>query len=226
MNLFLQTRALTQLREDHLTAFMGAALQVDESFRTAYAGVMFGGESRGEVSATIAAVSTQVAFETDRARPDMILTLEDGRRVVCEHKLDAAETIQIDDEGLSLGQLERYLELPGVDAVTFTRSSPINLDDRIARHPKYLGPAAGAHFLWRDLYRPLLAGHHQLTHWLREGFDQLGFTPPVPQIGDLLPDDPGSPGLANQENFAKLWGSLRSAVRSDWRIRTGRRCEL
>ncbi|WP_159618892.1 hypothetical protein [Ruania rhizosphaerae] len=226
MNLFLQTRALTQLREDHLTAFLGAALQADEGFRSAYASVVFGGENCGEGSATITAVSTQVRFDVERARPDMMLTLEDGRRVLCEHKLDASETLHTDSEGVSQGQLERYLELPGIDAVTLTRSSPINLDHRITGHPKYLAPATGGHFLWRALYPPLLTGSHELTHWLREGFDQIGFTPPVPHIGDLLPDDPGSAGLVNQANFAKLWASTRSAVREAWSVRTGRRCEL
>lgn len=156
----------------------------------------------------------------------MVLTLEDGRRVACEHKLDAAETVQVDDEGVSLGQLERYLQLPGIDAVTLTRSSPVNLDSGITGHPRYLAPVGGGHFLWRDFYRPLLEGRHELTRWLREGFDQLGFNPPVPHIGELLPDEPGDPGLVNQTNFAKLWALTRSALRAGWSVRTGRRCEL
>jgi hypothetical protein len=36
MNLFWETRRLTQAREDHLTCFIAAALEVDTAFRTAY----------------------------------------------------------------------------------------------------------------------------------------------------------------------------------------------
>ena len=36
MNLFLDTRALTQAREAHRTCFVAAALKTDDEFRAAY----------------------------------------------------------------------------------------------------------------------------------------------------------------------------------------------
>jgi hypothetical protein len=47
----------------------------------------------------IESVSVQAEYLERRARPDMMLTLEDGRKVGREHKLESLETVQETDDG-------------------------------------------------------------------------------------------------------------------------------
>jgi len=225
MNLFWETRHLTPAREDHLTCFVAAALEADSRFRTAYEDRLLGFLPGGQTRPVIVGVKTQVFFEGHRSLPDMLLELDDGRRVVCEHKLDALETVQVaDDGGVSL-QLERYLRLPDIAAVAYFRSSLKPPANAVLQHPRYLRPGAAPHFLWRDLYEPLLAGDQRISAWLRDGFERLGFTPPLPHIGELWPNE-DKHVKENQRNFAKLWHSARSHLSGRWKIQTGSRCEL
>ncbi len=53
----------------------------------------------------------------------------------------------------------------------------------------------------------------------------MGFTPPVPHIGPLWPDD-SEEVRQNQLNFGKLWHSTRSYAGTHWKIGTARRCAL
>lgn len=225
MDLFWETRRLTQLREDHLTCFLAAALEVDLGFRRAYGARVLAPLAEAGAAPDIKAVRSQVEFEEARSRPDLVIDLEDGRRIICEHKLGAPETLQISAEGESLKQLERYLELPGVDYLAYFRSSIAPPSPQVLGHPKYLRPSHAPHFLWRDLYPALERCDHQVTHWLRQGFERLGFTPPHPHIGDLWPDDTELV-RRNQSNFGKLWDNTRAALQDSFRFEVGRRCEL
>lgn len=225
MNLFWETRHLTQAREDHLTCFIAAALECDPLFRSAYERSILEPLTVSGRAPSIASVSIQVAFADHRSQPDMVLNLSDGRRLICEHKIDATETVQLTEDGVTSLQLERYLALPGVDAVAYFRSSLKPPADAVLDHPKYLRPAAAPHFLWRDLYRPLVAGDQPISVWLRDGFERLGFTPPLPHIGRLWPDSEEAV-KDNQRNFGKLWHSTRNHVSGFWKIETGSRCEL
>ncbi|MBM3494072.1 MAG: hypothetical protein FJX72_07095 [Armatimonadetes bacterium] len=225
MELFWETRRLTQAREDHLTCFLAAALEVDPDFRRAYGHRVLDPISTHGVTPAIAAVATQVEFPAERCRPDMLLTLEDGRRIICEHKLDAPETSAPTEDGERLGQLERYLELPGIAFVAYFRTSSAPLAREVLDHGRYLRPADAAHFVWRDLYTALEAGSHDITRWLRRGFDRLGFTPPNPHVGELWPDDTEAV-KRNQANFGKLWDAARGSLEAAYRITVGRRCEL
>ncbi|MHB8837720.1 MAG: hypothetical protein ACYC7F_02070, partial [Gemmatimonadaceae bacterium] len=147
MNLFLQTRSLTQRAEDHLTCFVAAALETDSQFRAAYGAVILSPLATPSSPATIAGIATQVSYDGYDCRPDMELRLSDGRVVLCEHKLEAAETEAASQTGEPLGQLERYLALP-VDAVAYFRISMVSLTAAVLAHPRYLRPANGnAHFL-------------------------------------------------------------------------------
>lgn len=225
MNLFWETRRLTQAREDHLTCFVAAALETDPRFRTAYEDCVLGPLASGQTRPAIVGVKTQVFFEGYHSRPDMLLELRDGRRVICEHKLDAAETVHVSDNDGDLRQLERYLRLPEIAAVAYFRSLLKPPCGEVLRNSRYLRPRAAPHFLWRDLYQPLLAGEHPICTWLRDGFERLGFTPPLPHIGSLWPDE-DEHVKENQRNFAKLWHGVRSHLSGDWKIGTGSRCEL
>jgi hypothetical protein len=225
MNLFWETRRLTQEREDHLTSFWAAALETDALFRKSYETHVLQPLAAGSPPPRITGVEIQVSFPDHRCQPDMVLELEDGRRVVCEHKLDAGETAQVKEDGETALQLERYLQLPGTAAVIYVRSALKPPSDAVLNHPRYLAPPAGPHFLWRDLYQPLLAGDQLITAWLRDGFERLGFTPPLPHIGELWPDQDDAI-KENQRNFAKLWDSVRSQLSRNWRVGTGSRCEL
>ncbi|MBK8540429.1 MAG: hypothetical protein IPL60_10530 [Ardenticatenia bacterium] len=225
MNLFWETRHLTQAREDHLTCFVAAALESDSLFRAAYERSVLEPLTVSGRAPSIASVSIQVAFADHRSQPDMELNLSDGRRVICEHKIDATETMQLTEDGVTSLQLERYLALPGVDAVAYFRSSLKPPADAVLDHPKYLRPTAAPHFLWRDLYRPLVAGDQPISAWLRDGFERLGFTPPLPHIGELWPVT-DEVIKDNQRNFGKLWHRTRSHLSSRWKTETGSRCEL
>jgi hypothetical protein len=224
MNLFWETRRLTQEREDHLTCFLAAALGTDAAFRHAYAQRVLSSLAKDGRVPEIAAVETQPVFREESCRPDLLLRLTDGRVVVCEHKLEAPETPRIVADREVKLQLERYLGLK-VEAVAYFRPFPASVSKKVVSHEKYLRPASADHFLWRDLYEPLMLGTHVVSAWLRDGFERLGFTPPVPHVGELWPDH-SAVVRRNQKNFAKLWDRTRAHASIDWKVNRGRRCEL
>lgn len=232
MNLFWETRKLTQSGEDHLTCFIAAALNVDENFRKAYESVVLKPMAIDKAIPCIREVKIQQTFEfpinNDKktARPDMILVLDDNRRIGCEHKIDAPET-QLDmGDGKILGQIEKYLKLNDeLAAVAYFRPSHYQLNDAVLKNPLYLKPLNAQHFLWSDLYEPLTSGKHEVTHWLLDGFKKLGFTPPVENIGKLWPEE-NDTVIENQKNFGMFWGKTREQLNEQYRIKSGRRCEL
>lgn len=188
MNLFWETRRLTQAREDHLTCFLAVALEIDSSVRAAYEHKVLESLAIDDTRPSIASVESQPAFPGTSCRPDLRLSLTDGRTIICEHKLEACETPLSLPDGERRLQLERYVELE-VDKVAYFRSTLETPPSKVLDSPKYLRPRSSPHFLWRDLYEPLLMGQHVVSAWLRDAFEKLGFTPPVPHIGPLWPDD-------------------------------------
>ena len=227
MNLFWETRKLAlQAREDHLTCFIAAALDVDEAFRAAYEAVALSQLATVGVTPRIASVQIQVAFDEQRCCPDMMLTLADGRRVLCEHKIDALETQQIKADGKTVKQLERYLALPDIAGVAYFRSARLTMAGEVLSHELYLHPQTGSHFLWRDLYPALELGTTDVVRWLRDGFERLGFTPPVRHVGELWPGD-SEAVRQNQRNFGKLWDRTHAHFEAHWKVhRDQRGCEL
>ena len=79
---------------------------------------------------------------------------------------------------------------------------------------------ARAHCLWRDLYTPFTRGTRLLSIWLREGFEQLGYTPPLPHVGQLVTDD-WDESHAAQVNFGELWDATRRALAEGWTGESG-----
>jgi hypothetical protein len=150
--------------------------------------------------------------------------LEDGHQILVEHKIDAPETLLItEDEGI--GQLQRYLALE-VDGVAYVRSSWKAPGSEILQHLRYIKPATGIHFLWRDFYEALSLGKHELSRWLAEGFEVMGFVPPHPEIGDLNDLDLAV-RTRNRQNFAKYWGPVIDLAASmGWRPEAGSIVEL
>jgi hypothetical protein len=122
-------------------------------------------------------------------------------------------------------QIERYLELPDIAVVVYLRPALANLTERVLSHEGYLHPTTAPHFLWRDLYEALTHGERQLSTWLQDGFQRLGFTPPVPHVGELWPEV-DQRVKDNQSNFGKLWHKTRAQMSVRWKVSTGRRCEL
>lgn len=224
MNLFWESRHLTRQHEDHLTCFLAAALEVDADFRDAYGRCVLASLSTGDTVPRIIRVENQPKFPETDWRPDMLLGLSDGRVIICEHKLDAPETEYVADDGQVKKQIERYLSLT-VQGVAYFRTFFADSAAQFMSHDHYLHPESAPHFLWRDLYEPLSRGRHDVTRWLFEGFKRLGFTPPVPHVGDLWPDD-SSEVQDNQLNFGKLWDRTRHKASQHWHVSTGRRCEL
>lgn len=224
VNLFWDTRRLTQDRENHLTCFLAAALHVDPTFRAHYERCVLSSLGIGDSFPMIRVVETQPNFGVAHCRPDLLLRLADGRIVVCEHKLGAPETEYVADDGEVKLQIERYLELP-VDGVAYFRTIRADAASQFTSNERYLHPDGAPHFLWRDLYEALSRGQHDVTRWLLDGFERLGFTPPVRHVGDLWPDD-REEIRENQRNFAKLWDRARDEAARKWHVTTGRRCEL
>ncbi|EPQ9706433.1 hypothetical protein ACUYVJ_002831, partial [Vibrio cholerae] len=99
VGLFINTQKLTVAKEDHLTEFLAAALRSSERFSRAFVRLILGNED----SRLICKVETQVIYAG--CRPDMRLILSDDSIVLCENKLDAAETIGNVESG-NLLQLE------------------------------------------------------------------------------------------------------------------------
>ena len=148
----------------------------------------------------------------------MVLTLSDGRKIVCEHKLDAIETMGPEQDRRE--QLIRYLDLP-VEGVLYIRSTWKPPKIEVINHPKYISPLNREHFLWRDFYHLFDVEETLYLQWLKEGFERLGFTPPHPSIGELNGPDSNTNKL-NKRNFAKLWTSTRTFANDlGWTVRTG-----
>lgn len=225
MNLFWSTRALTAAREDHLTEFLAAAIENSGPFRTAYTECILGDFSKlsGRAMPMIQGVKTQASFPGTTCCPDMLLTLSDGRKIACEHKLDALETMGPEKDPRA--QLRRYLDLP-IDGLLYVRTLWKPPSSEVINHPKYIRPKGREHFLWRDFFPLLSCETHVILDWLRDGFERLGFTPPHPSVGEMSgPDE--EINLANRKNFAKLWQSTRSAAHSlGWKVTTGSIVEL
>lgn len=226
MNLFLDTRRLTQAREDHLTCFIAATLEVDPAFRTAYESLVLQRLQKDGRPPRIVSVQTQTHFAEQHSVPDMVLDLADGRRVLCEHKIDAPETLHVTSDGRTVKQLERYLTVPGIAGLAYFRSSPVTVPENVLSHSLYLRPQTAAHFVWHDLFAPLDRGESDLVRWLIKGFEHLGFTPPEPHVGALWPNDAdGVP--QNQRNFGKLWQKTRAHLEPTWSMHQDQRgCEL
>jgi hypothetical protein len=245
-NLFESTRKLTDKREDHLTEFLVAALDVDPDFRAAYCQILLAEYARKQQwdSPVITGWETQVEYpgihEFPGSRVDLRLMLEDGHIILVEHKLRAPETktqgaetsgkgsqegtLEASEEKEDIGQLKKYLALDGVDGVAYVRERHKSPSEVVLENPKYIRPTSRSHFLWRDLYPALLKGQHEVTRWLREGFEEQGYTPPHPELGDL---NRQSASLDAQKNFAKLWdGTKETAEGLGWRVETGSICEL
>ena len=217
----LVTARAVQAPGHNLTCFLAAALETDDGIRAGYEDAVLAPLGRGGELPRIVAVVTQAAFPEQRSYPDMLLTLADGRRVACEHKLEAPETILPDAaEGEPSAQLERYLRLPDVAALAYFRATLRPPADHVLAHERYLRPAGAAHFLWADLYHALLRAGQPTGRWLREGFERLGFVPGVPHVGTLVSGDQEE-GHRAQANFGKLWALTRDELSRTWRSERG-----
>lgn len=227
-------KSLVGRKEDHLTAMFALALELDEQFRDAAAVLLLGNlPTLGGTRNRVSRIDVQRSFETGDC-PDMALTLDDGRLVLIENKLEAPETIKaLTDPGgdpnvpdsapgqIKTAQLERYLALPGIAGLAFIRSTYKTLPQAVSDHKLYLRPASGAaHFLWRDFYPSLVLSTHPMTAWLREAFDANDFVPPTPEIGDLS-------DASRRRNMQKLLEPTAALAREmGWSVGRGSVCEL
>jgi hypothetical protein len=175
MNLFWSTHMLATEKEDHLTEFLAAALEESHEFRAAYAEHILGdfAKSRGWPPPKITNVKTKVKFPGIDYRPDMVITLADGKTIVCEHKFDAPATLAEAEEQRT--RLKQYLDL-SIDGLIYIRISHTPPGDNVLEHQKYICPCGREHFLWNDLYPLLSCDDHLLLNWMREGFEWMGFT--------------------------------------------------
>jgi hypothetical protein len=220
MNLFWNTRRFTSSREDHLTEFFAASLKLSPSARKRYFDVALRqfAAKNGWRTCQIQDIETQCSFDGTTCCPDMVLTLSNGKRIACEHKLDAPETAGPECD--PRGQLSRYLALP-IDGLVYVRESWKAPERHVLEHRKYIRPASGAeHFLWRDFYCLFEDAEDQFLCWMREALNRLGFTPPHAQIGELVATE-------DRRNFAKYWGKTKSfAHNHGWYVGIGSIAEI
>lgn len=162
----------------------------------------------------ITKVETQVIY--DDCRPDMKITLNDGFIILCENKINADETVGNENTNGML-QLGRYLQLP-VNGLIYIRCELKTPSEGVLNHSKYLKPTSGPHYLWRDFYSILAEDSNPLVKCVAKGFEDMGFVPPNPSIGDLTRNTPKK----QRENFAKFWFPLSVRVRElGWKVQTG-----
>jgi uncharacterized protein YlzI (FlbEa/FlbD family) len=125
--------------EDTLTDNLGFYLQCDLEAASLVAKRLL-----GEPAIVVTEVETQYA--TPDGRPDLALTLSDGRLLIIENKVDAV---------LGPEQLQRYLR-SGLVAL-FSRRR-IAVPTGVLDHPDYLCPDRRPHYYWQDLYEWLPDG--------------------------------------------------------------------
>jgi hypothetical protein len=224
MNLFTSTQSLSSSHmEDHLTEFIAAALLLDQGFRDSFAAILLGehAKAKGWEPPRIVGVETQVSYPGTGCCPDMRLTLADGKRILCEHKIEAIETEG--KENKEDGQIGRYLKLPS-DGVAYIRASWKPPKGAVLDNPLYVKPVGREHFLWSDFHGALSGG--LFLDWIRTGFDHMGFTPPLPGVGDLRDPDE----MARKRNcikFAEHWRlTMANAEKMGWSSETNVYAEL
>ena len=209
-NLFKNTSHLTNSKEDHLTEFLVALLLSSPSFRMGYEKLVlsrfFEEQHRlspkdGWLDAHIVDADTQCQYDKEKRRPDVILTLSNGKKVACEHKTESVETGR--DEDKNPNQLWDYLHLPDISGLVYIRSNWKPPQQRVVEHPCYVKPADSQHFLWRDFYHLLLEDKTALGCWMKEAFEYLSFTPPIAIIGEMWGPDKAE-SKRNRENYKKL----------------------
>lgn len=225
--------------EDHLTAMVALALELDGEFRNRTAELLLARLPRTDDRPPgIARIEVQRDF--GGPCPDLTLTLDDGRIVLVENKLEAPETMgpaspPMDVSGGSgestapppkkQPQLKRYLHLAEHDesicGVAFIRASRKPVDPSVLASPIYLRPVGDAHhFLWRDFYPLISECTHPVTTWLRGAFEACGFTPPTSTIGDLTIEE-------RRQNVAKLLDPTAELARAlGWTVQPGSTAEL
>lgn len=82
VHLFWETRRLATACEEHLTAFIAAALNVDAAFRRAYAETLLGPLAREGHVPGIATALTEVVYRQECCQADMVLDLPGRARCV------------------------------------------------------------------------------------------------------------------------------------------------
>ncbi len=211
---------LTSSKEDILTEFFAIALKVDEFVRNQFYKLALDPyfQQRNWGNDKIDDVETQKNFPNEQTGKsscvDMIIKTARGKTILCENKIDADQTIDIDGEL----QLEKYLKLP-CDALMFIRANESeDISSQVLENSKYIRPRFGLdiseqqYFLWRNFYEMLGASRNQWTIWLSEYFDEKGFC--GPSIGFTLPrpDDPNK--IQNESEFQKHWSELKNMAKN------------
>jgi len=204
---FVELLKLTERDEDTFTECLAATLAEDTDLRSQFVAALCGDVVDGvRVKDARIEVVTQKAFPG--CRVDLVFGLNDERDIGVENKLWA-------DEGEN--QLLRYCDL-GFSRLAFITGFDTSVDPQVLVRSCYVRPANGRqHFRWADFY-PLVEaaarknGSSTLSRALLEVFSFLGFTPPLPEIGDLRDPDTDRQ-RRNRQNFAKLWEPTRQGLR-------------
>lgn len=220
-NLFINTRHLTDRKEDHLTEFFAGLLLSSPSFRKAYERFVLGSFFRrqGWKDVQIVKVETQCHYADEKRIPDMILHLSNGMKIACEHKIEALETGKDDDNNPN--QLWDYLHLPDISGLVYVRSNWKPPLPDVVKHPKYVKPLKASHFLWRDFYHLLRRDDTVMGRWMKEAFEYLGYTPPVVLIGEMSGLDKAE-NERNRHNFVKLMTTTRNFANAlGWKYEAG-----
>ncbi len=122
------------------------------------------------------AIENQVA--TSKGRPDIVITLKSGSKLIVECKVDAT---------LQKNQLERYLEIESNNGcqtyVALFTKKPLNVPSAVINNPKYKSPPQSQHYFWTDLFHIIpKTGKGEIgignARWFfRHYIELLGFSP-------------------------------------------------
>jgi len=204
-------------REDFLTECLAATLAEDPELTRAFVALLTGSDNHLLNDGTWIGVETQVSHE--RSCLDLVLRPAGAVPVAVEIKLDAPE---------GAGQLAKYLALPERYRVAFLAPARRTIDHDVLAHTRYLRPADGRdHLTWFDVHS-LIASDvraHAARTTLRIALlgllEELGFAPPVPQLGDLQASNSRERADARQ-NAGKLLDGVRATlVALGWELQGG-----
>jgi hypothetical protein len=186
--------------EDFFTECVAATLKADLELVRGFLKYICGNEIDGvSISTSNVQVETQKVFP--HADIDLVFYLDRGKSIGVENKLWSPE---------GKGQLSKYLNLQ-LDQLAYITGYYSQVSEEVFKNPHYLKPPNGRqHFMWSDFY-PIVSesiakpSASMLNHALLALFDDLGFDPPYPKVGELLHTTPPEVGRKNRENFKKLW---------------------
>ena len=218
-----------KVRENFLSACFAGALNASESLARRVVRRLVGGDTwmRMRVGSARIRAGSQIRHRTNGSHHDdcildLVIDVNDRRRIGVEVKLEAREGVDADGRR----QLARYIALSDLDGVAFLTADAESIPDDFWGEfggRRYLAPKAKTgfirrHFVWGDFYDDVVRatqGRHvsPVVTALRGLMDHLQLQPVHPIVGELggrLAFKSASPVV--QQNRLRIQEAMRDAV--------------